>query len=258
MDYAQATLPHDSTKFAPIQLEMGYLPHISFDWNRPKGPLTVHEKLFYKEAQQYIKQLEEAWTVARTNLEKAQGSMEQQANKHRQEPNFTVGDMVWVTTKNWKTERPSRKLNYQMAGPYKVLKKIGNFYKVELPNSIKIYLVFSPDKLWKAAMDPLPRQRNEPPLPIQVNNNNKWEIEEILACKLVRGILKYRVSWKGYDLDPTWYPVWNFIGSPQKLQEFHSCYPNVPRPPKYLNKWMECWYSEDNKLLREYKDKSAL
>jgi len=49
MDYAQATLPHDSTRFAPIQLEMGYLPHTSFDWKRLEGPQTVREKLSYKE-----------------------------------------------------------------------------------------------------------------------------------------------------------------------------------------------------------------
>ena len=140
--------------------------------------------------------------------------MEQQANKHRREPDFTVGNMVQVITKNQKTERPSYKLDYQIAGLYKVFKKIGNFYKVKLPDSIKVYLVFSPDKLWKAVTDLLPRQRNKPPLLIQVNNNNKQEIKEILACKLVRGTLKYRVSWKGYDPDPIQYSVWNFIGSP--------------------------------------------
>jgi len=39
---------------------MGYLPHISFDWKRLEGPQTIREKLFYKEAQQYAKRLEEA------------------------------------------------------------------------------------------------------------------------------------------------------------------------------------------------------
>jgi len=39
---------------------MGYLPRTSFDWKRPEGPQTVYKKLFYKKAQQYVKQLEEA------------------------------------------------------------------------------------------------------------------------------------------------------------------------------------------------------
>ena len=43
-----------------------------------------------------------------------------------------------------------------MVGPYKVLKKIGNLYKVKLPDLIKVYPVFSLDKLQKAINDPLP------------------------------------------------------------------------------------------------------
>jgi len=31
MDYTQATLPYNFIGFAPIQLEMGYLPYISFN-----------------------------------------------------------------------------------------------------------------------------------------------------------------------------------------------------------------------------------
>ena len=120
-----------------------------------------------------------------------------------------------------------------MAELYKILKKIG---KVKLPNLVKVHPVFLLDKLRKVTTDPLPGQVNPPLLPIQVNGEDEWEIEEILACRLTRGTLKYRVSWKGYDPDPTWYPAWNFIGSPHKLQEFHSRYPNEPGPPKYLNK----------------------
>ena len=90
-----------------------------------------------------------------------------------------------------------------MAGLYKILKKIGNLYKVKLLNSVKVYPVFLPDKLQKATTDPLLRQVNLPSLPIQVNSKDKQEIKKILAYKLIRGTLKYRISWKGYDLDPT-------------------------------------------------------
>ena len=255
MDFAQASLPQESTGYAPIQLEMGYLPRTSFDWQLPDDSRSVRETLSKEEARKYAERMQEAWKTARKNLEKAQLAMSRQANKHRREPDFKAGDMVWITMKNWKTNRPSRKLGHQMAGPYEVLERIGNAYKVKLPDSIRVHPVFSPDKLRKASSDPLPGQKNDPPPPIEVNGDSEWEVEQILASKLTRKTLKYQVSWKGYDPDPTWYPARNFLGSPDMIKQFHTEYPKQPGPPKHLDEWISCW--KDGSDPKEHADMDA-
>jgi hypothetical protein len=84
-----------------------------------------------------------------------------------------------------------------MAGLYRILEKVGHSYRLDLPQSIRVHPVFSPDKLQKASNNPLLRQRNNPPLPIQVNGEDEWEVDEILASKTIQGSLYYRASWKG-------------------------------------------------------------
>ena len=56
---------------------------------------------------------------------------------------------------------------------YLILKKVGNLYKVDLLETIKVYLVFSLDKLQKASKDLLLEQKNKPLLPIQVNSKDE-------------------------------------------------------------------------------------
>jgi hypothetical protein len=63
-----------------------------------------------------------------------------------------------------------------MAGPYLILYQVSNSYKVELSENIKIYNIFSSDRLYKATDNLLPGQKNEPPLPIQVITDREYKV----------------------------------------------------------------------------------
>jgi hypothetical protein len=109
--------------------------------------------------------------------------MEKQANRHRYEPDFAKGSFVYLNTKHF---RKGDKLANVNAGPYEVLEKEGNAYRLKLPLGMQIGPVFSPDKLRKVANNPLPEQLISPPEPIKINGETEWEVERILASRLLR------------------------------------------------------------------------
>jgi transposase InsO family protein len=242
IDYAQLTLPHSSLgMMSPYELMNGYLPRTSFDWTPPDPPTSASGQLSQERARVVASRMEQALEKGRECIRKAQEKKERDINAHRRPIDFEVRDKVWVSTKHWRTQRPSRKLGHQMEGPFEVLEQVGHSYRVKLPETMHIHDVFSPDKLRKAADDPLPGQANEEPAPIQITSDVEWEVQQILAVKLSRGMLLYRVDWVGYDEDLEWYPASNFKYSPHKLRDFHAANKDLPGPPRLLDQWIKAW-----------------
>lgn len=243
VDFAAAALPNEATGQSSFKTEMNYEPRWSFDYaeidNRVKTSAT--QKFNMAEAREMMKGLEEARDKARALLQKTNERYEKQANLHRREPDFDVGNFVWLATSDLKTDRPSKKLSAQMAGPFEILEKDENGnYLLNLPATVKVHPWFHARKLRLDPQNPLPGQHNEAPPLETVNGEEEFEVEEILGCRLVGRKLKYRVKWVGYDVDLDEYEPWTLANSPVLLRDFHAAHPELPGPPKYLFYWLEC------------------
>jgi transposase InsO family protein len=240
MDFAQLVLPQESIGMSPYEVLNGRAPHLSFDWDTPP-PDNAGEKLNQEKAKLLAHRMDDAIKFAQDNMRKAQQRMVNSANAHRREVDFTVGDRVWLTTKHLSTQRPSKKLDYPTAGPFKILEQVGHSYRLELPESMKIHPIFSPDKLRKAAEDPLPGQVEEPPPPVNITGDLEYEVDEILTVKKRHGKLFYRVNWLNFDEDLEFYPASDLKYSPHKIRDFHLAYPLLEGPPRSLPLWLKAW-----------------
>lgn len=189
MDFAASCLPHESASLSPFYINNGFEPCTSFNWNA--SSVSPPHSPQQQEAHDQIQHLQQVWDLVHGNLYSAQLQQTEQANQHRQPVDFQLGDYVWLSLKPYCTQRPSKKLDDQMAGPFHVLHLVGHMFELNLPSSMQIHPIFSPDKLHKAAMDPLPRQANEAPPPINIQGEDEWLVENIIASKVSHGRLFY-------------------------------------------------------------------
>ena len=114
---------------------------------------------------------------------------------------YKVGQKVWLRVKNITIERPSRKLDWQRYGPYRIIERIGKVaYRLDLPESLRIHNVFHVNLL----RDHKPRADEvspEPqPLRLAIDPEvQEWEVEAILASRILPNpphppLLQYKIA----------------------------------------------------------------
>ena len=179
-----------STKLSPFFATKGLHFRMSFDIVDLSNASTC-ERIFKQKALDISRNMETTWEFVRKAMAIVQESQSKQADKYRTDISYTVGDKVWLSTRNINTDRPFKKLDHKMLGLFKVIRNKGVSIELQLPQSIKIHNVFHSNLLQKASTDPLTNQVNKLPPPVIINNEEKWEVEDILDAKGHRGKLQY-------------------------------------------------------------------
>ncbi len=88
----------------------------------------------------------------------------------------------------------SKKLDHKMLGLFELIGNKEVSVELQLPQSMKIYNVIHLNPLQKASTDPMTNQVNELPPLVIINNEEEWEVEDILDARSHRDKLQYRVK----------------------------------------------------------------
>ena len=152
-----------STKLSPVFATKNLYPRISFDIVDLSNANT-YERILKQKALDISRNIKTIWEFAQKVMAVAQESQSKQVDKHLTDISYTVGDKVWLSTRNIITDRPSKKLDHKMLSFFEVIGNKGVSIELQLPQSMKIHNVFHPNLLQKASTDHLTNQVNEPPL----------------------------------------------------------------------------------------------
>ncbi|CAL3966035.1 unnamed protein product [Diplocarpon coronariae] len=230
----------------------GYEARSSWSLINPEPPRTATERVNRETALRIATRAQKVVQFAQSSLQAQQAKMKRLADLHRRPVDWTVGDDVLISTKNWKLDRPSRKLSDKWYGPVKVLEKLGESWKLQLPDSLRsIYPVFHSHSLRKYLPNPLPGQVREPPAPIKIlPEQEEWEIEEIIGSRIRARKLEYQIKWKGADEDLEWYPCSDAMTAPHAIRSFHLKNPQAKGPPRALSSWLRSY----NDGVDDYRD----
>src|SRR6266487_2361292 len=71
--------------------------------------------------------------------------------------------------------------------------------------------------------------KTNPPLPEIVDNEEHYEVEEILDSRLHRNKLQYLVKWKGFGYEENSWMNEKDVFAPRLVREFHQNHPAAPR-----------------------------
>ncbi len=150
--------------------------HMSFDSDIIEYK-SIRERLQINRVKNISEQMNKTLIFAHEALIKTQKQMMNQANKHRKKINYKIKSKMFLNERNIITARLFKKLNDKM---------LDFFYKLKLLETMHIHDVFHSELLRLVINNSLSDQKNESSKSIVINDEDEWEINDILNFQQYR------------------------------------------------------------------------
>ena len=147
----------------------------------------------------WFHQCQDVWQLVHERQKTANQRAKEAYDKNRKSVQFEVGDLALLSTSSHAALTGLRKHRERFVGPYVIEGKTHpNAYRLKgLPpgvpktQNVRYLRSFRPNAA-KFASRPMP----EYAAPITIDGNLEWEVEAIVAHRVLRHGMKYRVKWK--------------------------------------------------------------
>lgn len=216
-EHAMNAAPSATTGKTPFSQVLTFEPDMRLNIEGAEPARTLNESAT-RRAETIAESLLHA-SESRDVAEQQMAKMASQYDKKRKEMFFNVGDQVMLSSKNIRMLRASKKLADQNIGPFRILERIGNnAYKLELPPRYgRLHHTFHVSLLQAYRR----RTGVVTPEPIDIDNEEEWEVEQILDHRQRGRENEYYVRWKGFgEAHDSWEPAEHMLHAQEKIAEF--------------------------------------
>ncbi|CAJ2506499.1 Uu.00g006290.m01.CDS01 [Anthostomella pinea] len=249
-EFASNNAVSSTTKFSPFFVNYGWNPRLGIEPPLPRPPnLSKDETREWDKADKHAELMKDLLDQLRHNMAQAQEDHELYTNTRRGgAPAYKIGDLVWLSSENIVTQRPSRKLSDKWLGLFAVSRTYKRACALELDGRFNgIFPVFH-HSLLRPVKEPRTREQAKINKDSQDDQEGliivpdergrmqrKWIFDKVTNSRMhQKEGLQYYVEWQ--DGTASWQPARNLQGCHWILYEFHRNNEGKPGPPGWYRK----------------------
>jgi hypothetical protein len=250
------------TELFAFMANYGFESRMSFD--SVSNEEFVRERIQGQKASDITDKMRNIWNFIKQKLANSQNTQKRYADSKRNSSSeYKLNDLIWLFTKNIKIDRSFKKLDHKWIDLYKIKRILREACQLDLSQSMKIHDTFHTFLLRSVVTNSLIEQVQSSSLSVIVNEEEEYEVDDILDSRYHYDKLQYKVVWTNHSSDRAWYSAENFEHSKNILENYHQRYSEkfdsklrlIVIIETMLSQWIKNEHKEAKQLIQDVLNK---